>query len=99
MLQFLNYSAGRRHRRCLEKRGTFGTSRWQLYDEATLFPRSREGARFLLLGPAPNSCSAANGHWFDHQISGKPRRSPFPCILGRDRLPMKQVGRHDGSAL
>jgi hypothetical protein len=24
---------------------------------------------------------------FDHQTSGKPRRSPFPCILGRDRLP------------
>jgi hypothetical protein len=27
---------------------------------------------------------------FDHQIGGKPRRSPFPCILGRDRLPMKR---------
>jgi putative ABC transport system substrate-binding protein len=25
--------------------------------------------------------------WFDHQIGGKPRRGPFPCIPGRDRLP------------
>jgi hypothetical protein len=27
---------------------------------------------------------------FNHQISGGLRRSPFPCIRGRDRLPMKR---------
>jgi hypothetical protein len=29
--------------------------------------------------------------WFDHQIGGKPRRSPFHCILGRDGPPMKRL--------
>jgi hypothetical protein len=28
-----------------------------------------------------------------YQISGKPQLSPFPCILGRDTLPMKRLGR------
>src|SRR5262245_23934003 len=28
--------------------------------------------------------------WFDHQVSRKPRRSRFPSILGRDRLPLKR---------
>jgi hypothetical protein len=26
-----------------------------------------------------------------HQIAGNPRRSPFLCILGRVRLPMKRM--------
>jgi hypothetical protein len=43
-------------------------------------------------GLATDSCIAANGPWFDHQIGGKPpRRSPFPCILGRDTLPMMRL--------
>jgi hypothetical protein len=30
--------------------------------------------------------------WFDYETSGNPWRSPFPCILGWDRLPMKRPG-------
>ena len=30
--------------------------------------------------------------WFDYETSGNPCRSPFPCILGWDRLPMKRPG-------
>jgi hypothetical protein len=43
------------------------------------------------VGPARDSCTAANGPLVRYQISGKPRRSPFPCILGRDRLPLRRL--------
>jgi hypothetical protein len=42
-LAALDCLAGRRHPRCLEKGGTFGTSHSQLYNKATLFGRAREG--------------------------------------------------------
>jgi hypothetical protein len=34
--------------------------------------------------PIDQPPGSSNG---DHQIDGKPRRSPFQCILGQDRLP------------
>ena len=42
-------------------------------------------------GPLSDSCSAANSPLVHYETSGNPCRSPFPCILGRDRLPMKRL--------
>jgi hypothetical protein len=82
----LNYFAGRRHRRCLEKRGTFGTSRWQLHDEATLFPHSRKRARCPLLAKTDKVAEAISPACQQHsndndatagrkrRVAGSPRR-------------------------
>src|SRR5580658_2283976 len=78
MLQFLDF-AGRRHQRCLLKRGTFGTSRWQLYNETTLFTRVREGVRRARrtgeLGPLPTKADAAS------PSVGRPTLTGYPVPL------------------
>jgi hypothetical protein len=39
----------------------------------------------------PDSCTAASSPLSHCQIAGNLRRSPFLCILGRVRLPMKRM--------
>jgi len=42
-------------------------------------------------GQVRTSAPQQTASLFDHQTSGSPRHSPFPCILGRDRLLLKRL--------
>jgi hypothetical protein len=76
MLQFPNF-AGRRHQRCLLKRGTFGTSRWQLYDEIPVFLCAREeGDVSLWPRPCENGSSLPSARVSAAGESGHSIRSP-----------------------
>jgi len=70
----------------------FGTFATQSPDEADIINQTATSEKCQ----KPDSYTAASSSFFDYQIAGNPRRSPFHCILRRacTQVPWRPVGRH-----